>query len=66
MCYPSHHVAIMSIFVLRFYSNLQTITAIAAFCENINASQRFRKQSGCCRRNCGLRSALISEKSKER
>jgi hypothetical protein len=40
MCYPSHHVAIMSIFVLRFYSNLQKVTAFAVFCENIiNASR---------------------------
>jgi membrane-associated phospholipid phosphatase len=39
MCYPSRHVAIMSIFVLCFYSNLQTVTAIAVFCANIDASR---------------------------
>jgi hypothetical protein len=33
MCYPLHHVTIMWIFVLRFYSNLQTVTAMAVFVE---------------------------------
>jgi hypothetical protein len=39
ICYPAHHVTIMSIFVFSFYSNLQTVTAIAVFCDNINASR---------------------------
>jgi hypothetical protein len=44
MCYPSHHVAIMSIVVLRFYSNLQTVTAIAVFCDNIINTSRVEKE----------------------
>jgi hypothetical protein len=45
MCYPSHHVVIMSIFVLRFCSNLQTVTVIAVFCENIINGSRVEREA---------------------
>jgi hypothetical protein len=35
----------MLIFALRFYSNLQTVIAIAVFCENIINASRVEKEA---------------------